>query len=212
MEVNIGVTDRNVVSIFTRLGHCPAWRCLLDVKRKFKFAVLGSASCSEDSPETEKAYRIGHEVAIHGGVLFTGGCPGLPQAAARGAAAAGGLTIAVSPAMNREEHGATYHYPLESDVILFTGMGTRARNVVLVRSADACVFIGGGMGTLNEFTVAFDELTSKCAIGILAGTGGVTNEVDRLIALAGRPPRPHLVDDSDPAGLIRSLLDHLRKT
>lgn len=183
----------------------------MGVERKFKFAVLGSGSWPEDSPETEKAFRIGNLVAARGGALLTGGCPGLPHAAAKGASAAGGLTVAVSPAMNRQEHGQTYHYPLDSDVMIFTGMGTRARNVVLVRSADACVFIGGGMGTLNEFTIAFDELTAQCAIGILAGTGGITSEVSRLVSLAGRPPRPHLVEDADPNRLIEALFAYLRK-
>ena len=132
-----------------------------------KVAVLGSASAPEDSPAGISAFRLGGLIADRGAAVLTGGCTGLPHAAVLGARRAKGLTVAVSPAMNPDEHRGRYGYPLDSELIMFTGMGTKGRNVVLVRSADACIFVGGGMGTLNEFTIAFDELESSCAIGVL---------------------------------------------
>lgn len=173
--------------------------------RAYKVAVLGSASSSENSPEGRKSFTIGREVAARGGVILTGACPGLPHAAVQGAKSEGGTTIGISPAMNREEHRLVYYYPETSDVILFTGMGTKGRNVILVRSADACVFVGGRMGTLNEFTIAYDELNENCVIGILTGTGGLSDEFVRLAQLAGKPSLARLVADADPACLVENI-------
>jgi len=179
--------------------------------RQFKIAVLGSASVPEDSPEGRKAFALGQGIAEREGVILTGGCPGLPHAAVRGAQRAGGQTVAVSPAMNRAEHHERYGYPLDSRIILFTGMGAKGRNVILVRSADACIFVGGGMGTLNEFTIAFDELGSDCAIGVLLGTGGLTGELSRITQTVGRSSRSLFREDSNSGRLLDDVFHHLRK-
>lgn len=175
------------------------------------FAVLGSASESEESPVATKARHVGRVVATHNQVLMTGGCPGIPHAALRGALEAGGLTVAVSPAANREEHRTRYGYPLDAGMHIFTGMGTKGRNVILVRSADACVFIGGGTGTLNEFTIAFDELGPRRAIGILTGSGGLIPEMARLGTRVGRSPRALVVQDSNAERLVELLLSHCQQ-
>jgi len=178
--------------------------------RIFKIAVLGSSSVSRDSDDGRRAYSIGRLIATEGYVLLTGGCTGLPHAAVDGAISAGGLTVAVSPAKNRKEHDEVYGYPLDSFVTLFTGMGTKGRNVVLIRSADACVFVGGGMGTLNEFTIAFADLGSSGAIGVLAGSGGLSDEIPKLVSLEQREPRARFLVDSDPEALLDKIFLHLR--
>jgi uncharacterized protein (TIGR00725 family) len=175
----------------------------------FKIAVLGSASSTEGSPEERKAFAIGAEVAMRGGVVLTGACPGLPLAAARGAQSAHGTAIGISPAMNRQEHRLVYGYPESSDVLLFTGMGTKGRNIVLVRSADACVFIGGRIGTLNEFTIAYDELCETCAIAVLTGTGGLSDEYLRIAQSAGKNTRAHMLAHADPKILIEQVFRFL---
>ena len=118
--------------------------------------------------------------------------------------------MGISPAASHEEHNMLYSYPPDSRVMLYTGMGPKGRNVILVRSADACVFVGGGMGTLNEFTIAFDELSPRCAIGILTSTGGLSDELSRLVSLTGRSPRAPLVAEPDPDKLMEALFRHLR--
>jgi uncharacterized protein (TIGR00725 family) len=177
---------------------------------RLKIALLGSASADEDSVVGVAAFRIGKAVAELGGILLTGGCPGLPHSAVRGARSGGGLTLAVSPAANSQEHVSTYAYPSDSDTIIFTGMGTKGRNVVLVRSSDACLFVAGGMGTLNEFTIAFDELGPDCAIGVLSGSGGFSDDLPQLAARVPRQHRPQLVVEPDPDILVRRVIHHLR--
>lgn len=179
----------------------------MQVNPRLKLAVLGSATVPEDSPVGRIAFEVGREAAAQGLLLLTGGCPGLPHAAALGARQGGGFTIAVSPAIDIQEHTTRYGYPADSDAIIHTGMGTKGRNVILVRSADACVFVGGGMGTLNEFTIAFDEMGADRAIGVLAETGGISGELPGLSAKVGKEARAGFVVDSDPRELVRALVD-----
>lgn len=183
----------------------------MESDRIFKVAVLGSASTSEASSGWQKAVKVGEVIAARGGLLLSGACPGFPHAAVLGANASNGWTVGVSPATSREEHGLDYGYPLESRIILFTGMGTKGRNVILIRSADACVFIGGGMGTLNEFTIACDDLGPECGIGILTGTGGFSDEFLRLVSLSGKSPRAMLIAESDPEALVEKVFKHISR-
>jgi uncharacterized protein (TIGR00725 family) len=181
----------------------------LDVERMYKIAVLGSAKVPASSLIHEKAVVVGQAVANRGAILLTGGCPGLPHAAVLGARSKGGLTLAISPAKNRDEHAEVYAYPLDSHAIVYTGMGTKGRNVVLVRSADACVFIGGGMGTLNEFTIAFDDLGPKNALGVLSGSEGFSEDLPGLARKVDGSDRALLLVDSDPQALVQRLFDHV---
>ena len=80
-------------------------------------------------------------------VLLTGGMTGVMSAASEGARAAGGLVGAVVPGA---DPGSTV---APAQVRIATGAG-EARNVMLVRSADAVIAIGGGYGTLSEIAVA----------------------------------------------------------
>ncbi len=179
------------------------------MERQFKIAVLGSASVPSDPADAQKAFRIGQGIASRAGILLTGGCPGLPHFAVQGTADAGGYSVAISPAMNREEHDEIYGYPLDSRVIVYTGMGRKGRNVILIRSADACVFLGGGMGTLNEFTIAFDELGTDCAIGVLPDSPGLTGWFARLVSVVGRRPRALIREEADPDRLLDGIFEHL---
>src|SRR3989338_7105947 len=58
------------------------------------------------------------------------------------------------------------------DTLIFTGFGHKGRNVVLVRSSDAVIALNGGVGTLNELTIALDEGKD---IGILSNSGLTIN-------------------------------------
>jgi uncharacterized protein (TIGR00725 family) len=67
--------------------------------------------------------------------------------AARGARAAGGLTIGLLPTEDPEDANAFI------DVAIATGIG-QARNAILARTADGVIAIGGGLGTLSEIALA----------------------------------------------------------
>jgi uncharacterized protein (TIGR00725 family) len=174
---------------------------------KIKIGVMGSASgpTIRNPRALRKAYALGVAIATRDCILFTGACPGLPDRAAAGARHAGGFVFGISPAFSRREHVEIYGSPLEHyDMILYSGMGLMERDIINIRSADAIALVGGGMGSLNEFTVAYEE---KKPIGVLMGTGGLSDHVPEILAFLHRREDPQRVlYDSNPARLIARLL------
>lgn len=142
-------------------------------------AVIGGARGNVSAQDLEKAREVGKLLAQKKLVLLTGGTTGLPQAAAWGAKEAGGLSIGISPAENLREHMERYRSPTEEyDVLVFTGFGFLGRNMVLVRSADAVIAIGGGIGTLSEFTAACH---AGKPVGVLKGTNGIVEKMREIV-------------------------------
>jgi uncharacterized protein (TIGR00725 family) len=173
--------------------------------RKLKIGIMGSASGPQisDPVAREKAKKIGEEVAKRGFILINGACPGLPHDAMLAAKEHGGLTIGISPAFSQEEHTREYLSPSGHDIIIFTGLGFMERDIINIRSSDAIVIVGGGIGTLNELTIAYDE---GRPVGILTNSGGISNSVPFVIeGLCKRKIPPNMVFDDDPAALLEKL-------
>lgn len=143
-----------------------------------KIGVYGSATEFIDSV-IPKAREIGRQIALNGHTVITGACTGLPYEAVKGAREIGGKSIGYSPASNLKEHLNKFKFPADAaDEIIFTGLGKKGRNVLSVEESEASVFISGRIGTLNEFTIAYDN---GKIMGILTGTGGVTDLVKNII-------------------------------
>jgi uncharacterized protein (TIGR00725 family) len=174
----------------------------------YKICVSGAAEtghCPVDA--LEKAEELGREVVRHNGILITGATTGTPFWAAKGAKEEGGISIGLSPAASEREHIKSYKLPTEYfDVIVYTGFNYSGRNLLLTRAADAIIFVCGRMGTLNEFTIAFED---EKPIGVLEGTGGVADLVRELLPKLHRG-NGKVVFDSDPKRLLEKVLELVR--
>lgn len=156
----------------------------------------------------EKAEQLGKEIAKRGFVLVTGATTGMPYWSAKGASEAGGTVIGFSPAASKAAHQKTYHLPIDyHDVILYTGFGYTGRNLMLTRASDAVITICGRMGTLNEFTVAFEDLKP---IGVLEGSGGTADIIKDLIIKSYRGPGK-IAYSSDPAELLDKVVELIKE-
>ncbi len=186
----------------------PKYKVCFIGKPQYKICVSGSAFDNCSPGAFKKAYEVGYQVAKQGAVLLTGATIGIPEAAVRGAKKANGLSIGLSPASTKREHLNTYRLPTENlDLIIYTGFDYSGRNLLLTRAADAVIEICGRVGTLNEFTIAFED---KKPIGILLGTGGTSDEIQHILKVSKRGHKD-IIFDTDPARLVKRLLEILKK-
>ena len=179
------------------------------VHMKYKVAVSGAAEteyCNYGVLEIAK--EMGKEIVRQNGVLLTGATMGIPYFAAKGAKEEGGISIGLSPAATEKAHVKTYHLPTDYfDLIIYTGFDYSGRNLLLTRSADAIVVVCGRMGTLNEFTIAFED---DKPIGVLEGTGGTADMIREIVVKLHRGPGK-IVYDSNPKRLLEKLLKLVKK-
>jgi uncharacterized protein (TIGR00725 family) len=176
-------------------------------QNQYKICVSGSAVDNCPPGAFKKSYEIGYQIAKQGAVLLSGATIGIPEWATRGAKKAKGFSIGFSPASTKREHLNTYRLPITNmDLIIYTGADYSGRNLILTRSADAVIEICGRIGTLNEFTIAFED---QKPIGILLGTGGISDEISGLLKISKRGKRG-VVFDTDPARLVKQLIKMLR--
>ncbi|HTL39773.1 MAG TPA: hypothetical protein VL306_03100 [Methylomirabilota bacterium] len=173
----------------------------------YKIAVSGSASNNCAPGAFKKSYEVGRQIALHGAVLITGATIGIPEWATRGAKSAGGVSIGLSPAVSKQAHMHTYHLPVRyMDLIIYTGFDYSGRNMLMTRSCDAVITVCGRIGTLNEFTTAFED---RRVMGVLTGTGGVEEDLDHILKLAKRGKK-RVVFDDDPKRLVEKVIRLIR--
>ena len=118
-------------------------------------AVIGTGSADESLYRT--AEEVGRLVARRNAILICGGLGGVMEAASKGARSEGGIVVGILPQYHKEEANAYIDIPVA------TGFG-EGRNVIIVRTADAIISVGGGYGTLSE--IAFGLRIGKPVIGI----------------------------------------------
>ncbi|MCI0619928.1 hypothetical protein L0Y40_02770 [Candidatus Wolfebacteria bacterium] len=170
-----------------------------------KICVSGAASTAYCGPDAmEKAKELGREIAQQGAQLLTGATTGFPLWAAIGAKEMGGTSIGFSPATSEREHKQVYRLPIDyMDLVIYTGFGYSGRDLILTRSADAVLFGCGRVGTIHEFTVAFED---KKPIGILEGDWEM-DETLKLIIDRSHREHSQIVFNPDPKELVKRVLN-----
>ena len=145
------------------------------LKKKF-VAVIGGSQCS--SQEAKLAEEVGHEIARQDAFLLCGGLGGVMEAACRGAQSEGGMTIGILPGDNRELSNSYVQIPI------VTGIGY-ARNIIVVKSAQAVIAVGGNYGTLSEISHALQS--GIPVIGLNTWSLSRNGQQDNSIILAQNP-------------------------
>jgi uncharacterized protein (TIGR00725 family) len=114
-------------------------------RRSTCIAVVGERDASPEL--VALAEEVGAWIAARGAILVCGGMGGVMEAASKGCALAGGLVVGILPTDDAADAN-----PYVS-VRVATGMG-EGRNIIVVRSAQAVIAIGGSYGTLSEIAFA----------------------------------------------------------
>jgi uncharacterized protein (TIGR00730 family) len=121
-------------------------------------SVFGSARSHRESPEYKLAEEISAGLVRAGYSVITGGGPGIMEAANKGAAEAGGVSV-----------GLGIELPQESGLNTYVNVGVEfryffVRKTIFVKYSQAFVVLPGGFGTMDEL---FEALT-------LVATGKIT--------------------------------------
>lgn len=171
----------------------------------YQICVSGAAKGESVEEGKELARALGAAIAKAGHALLTGATIGLPNYSAEAYKEAGGvMSVGISPASSKVEHVMKYRLPtLAYDTILYSGLHYVGRDTLLITSSDAVVSIGGRLGTLHEFTIAMETDTP---IGFLQGAGGISEEIQNLMA-AAQPIRNStaVLFSDDPDELLKDL-------
>ena len=122
------------------------------------FKIVGVIGSSKAEGELlSLAEEVGSEIAKRGAAVVCGGLTGVMEAVCKGARREGGLTIGIIPSDNRNDAKPYVQIPI------VTGMGM-GRNVMLVKTADVVIAVGGEFGTLSEIAHALN--LGKTVIGL----------------------------------------------
>jgi uncharacterized protein (TIGR00725 family) len=176
---------------------------------KIKIGVMGSSEKPKDKILIERSREVGREIARHNCILINGATSGLPDESARGAKEEEGFVLGISPARDLKEHTERYKLPSKYyDSIVFTDVGFNFRNIFNIRTSDAVVFIRGSLGTLNEFTIAYED---GKIIGVLEKSGGISEFFDELVEICKKETNAKIVRESDPKILIRKLVQLVKE-
>ena len=173
-------------------------------------SVFGSARTRPGSAEYELAEQIGSGLARAGYAVITGGGPGVMEAANKGAASAGGVSV-----------GLGIELPMEQGINEYVEIGLEfryffVRKTVFVKYSQAFVVLPGGFGTLDEMfeavTLVQTGKITRFPI-VLVGSDywkGLFGWITETVLPAGKisPDDPDLIRVcDDPAEVVRIITE-----
>ena len=156
-QVDLSTTDQRLLDSRgpTDWVHTDPWR-VLRIQAEFvegfgalaelgpAIAVFGSARTSRDDPFYAQGVALGAALAREGYAVITGGGPGAMEAANKGAAEAGGVSVGLGIELPFEE-GMNDHVNLGVNFRYFF-----ARKTMFVKYSQGFAVLPGGMGTFDE--------------------------------------------------------------
>lgn len=152
----------------------------------------------------EKAQVLGEAIAEHNCIANIPASTGFPFWVAKGAHSKSGMVVGFSPAASEIEHINVYDLPTKHiDMMIYSGFGYAGADLLLARSSDAIVFGYGGIETIHEFWVAFQE---NKPIGILKGDWDTDEVLYSILKDNEEFDHSRVVFDSDPNRLIEQLI------
>jgi uncharacterized protein (TIGR00725 family) len=140
-------------------------------------AVIGGAQCGVEV--WQLAQELGRKLAEEGHTIICGGLGGVMEAVCCGAREAGGLAVGILPGEKDEANKFV-------GAAIATGMG-HARNVIIVKSADAIIALPGEYGTLSEIALALKMGKRVISLKSWSINGALgAKDVEEAISLLGK--------------------------
>lgn len=187
---------------------------------KYKIGIFGSAENNEKNV-IKKAQELGHELGKYKDsiILINGAADGLSYEISKTGYEYGleiwgyspvthfKLQKKISPQQNYRIYKKLVYIP--STYIFKDSLQVcrKYRNVTSTATCDAGIIISGRWGTMNEFSNLYDM---GKIIGVLTGTDGITDEVDRLNKKFRKKSKAQLIFDNSPRKLLVKLFNLLK--
>ena len=177
--------------------------------QRITISVSGAAEIAHcGSSVIPIAKELGREIARQGAQIITGATSGFPMYSAEGAKEVGGFSFGLSPAASKKEHVEVYRLPLKAmDAVVYTGFGFPGRDLMLIRSSDAVVIGCGRIGTIHEFTVAWE---ANMPLGVLVGEWATDEVIQNIIKNSDRK-NPNVIFEENPKIMIEKLIKMVRE-
>lgn len=176
--------------------------------KKYQIAIIGYAGLEEyprgteiDSKVFEYAYELGKLIASQGWIVITGGKSGVMEMANKGCKEADGISVGV---VTGNKRFTSNNYV---DVEVIPGTLNCGEEMTLVTMADVVIILGGGMGTLQELTIAYRQ--SKPIFSI-KGLGGWSEKLEKYPMLDERN-NTEISYTSNPKSLIKKINSYFLK-
>lgn len=179
-------------------------------EHNIKISVYGASHTDyhKSFDALEKAQNLGEVIAQHKAITVVPATPGFPYWVAKGAHTSGGQVLSFSPAANEKEHSEVYKLPVKySDAVIYSGFGYAGSDLLISRTADAVVFGYGGVETIHEFWVAFQE---DKPIGILKGQWSTDEVLHDLLKNNLEFDHSRIIFDDDPNRLVEQLIKKVK--
>lgn len=187
---------------------------------KIKIGIFGSAENNNDHV-IKKAKELGKELSRYRNemILVTGATTGLTHDVVSIAAKQGMEVWGFPPTTNIKSlknltpeidfsiYRKLIFIPKDYSFRNETQVCRKYRNVSSTATCDAGIIISGRWGTMNEFTNLYDM---GKVIGILTGTGGISDELDTLNKKLRKKSKAQLVFENSPKKLIVKILNLLK--
>lgn len=178
------------------------------VQKKHLIGVISSAVFMQDKKKIDKFFNFGKNLAKNDINVATGAAIGISHLIGLGARLAGSKLIGFSPNSNALMHSKQLDNASINDFdgIHFDGNGFTSRSLKFISAVDALIMISGRMGTLSEFTIAFEE---GVPILVLKGYGGISDRIEEIISFANKDGLVPPIITTDTNELINKLLEVL---
>ncbi|MDP8262012.1 MAG: TIGR00725 family protein [Candidatus Ancaeobacter aquaticus] len=115
--------------------------------RKKRIGIIGANQCSHEIGKI--AYEVGRHIAKKNAILVCGGLGGVMEEACKGAKKENGMTIGILPGGNPDTANPYVDVPIVTSL-------NYARNILVVRTSEVLIAVGGRYGTLTEIAFALN--------------------------------------------------------
>lgn len=186
---------------------------------KYKIGIFGSAVDVKDQVII-KAKELGKELGRLSKeiILINGATTGIPAEVIQEAGKQGMDVWGFSPASDLVKHQEIFptdevkiyqkliFVPKDFKFLDNLQVCRKYRNVISTASCDAGIIVSGRWGTMNEFTNLFDM---GKVIGVLTGTGGIVDELPRLLKKINKKSKAVVIFEDSPQKLVNKVLQVL---